>query len=96
MEHLLKPYTSILMAGWATAAKHNISTPASVMLVSPKLRNESWREIFPVHTHSKISRVGTVRSKSAKAGQLASVMPSLWGRLMWMRESEGSEKGGVL
>ncbi len=40
------------------------------------------REYFLIHTHLRISRVGTVCSRSARVVQLASVMPALLFKLM--------------
>ncbi len=39
-------------------------------------------ELLPNHTHLRFSRMGTVRIRSARAGQLASVMPLLEVKLM--------------
>ncbi len=79
----VQPYPSFLMARWAAMAAHSVFTPASVMLVLFSLRNKCWGECkLPIHTHSSSSSVGAVRSRSARAVQLASVMPLLEDKLM--------------
>ncbi len=80
-------------------AAASTASPLAVMLVLPKLgerggkvegegsvRNDKTNvTIDQSSSHLSISRVGIVRSRSARAGQLASVMPSLCHTLMVMR-----------